>query len=73
MVALASGWQLAVPVFRIVAGGDQSDDGFGLLSPEIWKIERFKRTTWAMAAFGMVTLVILLMLQWVGIPISSVR
>lgn len=51
--AVVSGFGLAVPVFRIVAGGDEHDDGFGLLSPDIWKVERFKRRTWGWAiAFG---------------------
>lgn len=51
--ALVSGWGLAVPVFRIVTAGDEADDEFGLLSPDIWAIERFKRNTWAWA-FGAV-------------------
>ncbi len=43
-------WQvsrLSLPVFRI-ATSDESTEEFGLLSPDFWVIERFKRRTWLM-------------------------
>lgn len=44
-------WQvsrLSLPVFRIVTS-DESTEEFGMLSPDFWVLERFKRRSWLLA------------------------
>lgn len=50
--ALVVGWRLTVPVFRILTGGDEHDEGFGLLSQDVWVVERYRTNTilWVLAA-----------------------
>ena len=61
-LALLGSWGLAVPVFSIVSSGDRDADSFGLLSPDIWRVERFRKRTWALAALaGFLTVVLILL------------
>lgn len=67
--ALATGWQLTVSVFRILASGDEREGGLESRSTHFWEAERYLATTvlWVSAAVFAVMVTFLLS----DLPIAS--
>lgn len=70
--ALITGWQLTVPVFRILTGGDEQDEGFGWLSLDFWNVERYRTRTvlWVFAA-GVAVVVTFLLADFPVAPLLA--